>query len=83
MLTKHAEKRLQQRAIPKEMLHFISLYGEEVTQKGGCHELRLPKRAIKALRKDLKKVLQHLDSLSNTYVIEGAAGEVITAGHKH
>jgi len=83
MLTKHAEKRLQQRAIPEEMLHLILIYGEEVAQKGGCHELRLPKRAIKALRKDLKKVLRHLDSLSNAYFIEGASGEVITAGHKH
>ncbi|RTE67325.1 hypothetical protein EH243_03745 [Amphritea opalescens] len=83
MLTKHAEKRLQQRAIPEEMLLFISLYGEEVAQKGGSHEHRLTKRAVKALRKDLKKVLQHLDSLSNTYVIEGTEGKIITAGHKH
>lgn len=83
MLTKHAEERLQQRAIPEAMLHFISLYGEEAHQKGGSHELRLPKRAVKALRKDLKKVLQHLDSLSNAYFIESASGEIITAGHKY
>lgn len=83
MLTKHAEKRLQQRGIPEEMLLFISLYGEEISQKGGSHEHRLTKQAVKTLRKDLKKVLKHLDSLSNTYFIEGAAGKIITAGHKH
>jgi hypothetical protein len=82
-LTQHAEKRSQQRAIPLPMLDILYLYGEEVPQKGGSHLLRLNRRSIKTIRRDLKSVLDHLDSLASTYAIEGDDGAMITVGHRY
>lgn len=81
VLTEHAGQRLQQRSIPEMMLKLLMLYGEEKLQKGGTRVLRLPKDSQKALRKELKHVLNHLDSLSDSYMVLADDGVVITAGH--
>lgn len=82
-LTKHAEKRLQQRSIPEIMLQIMLSYGEEVPQKGGTCMVRISRRRRAAIRKDLKRALDHFDSLCDGYMVVSEDDKVITAGHQH
>lgn len=81
-LTQHAEARLQQRAIPELMLPLLFTYGEMQYQSGGVHRWYLPHRRRKQLRKQLKKLIDHFDSLENCYCVE-ADGKVITIAHEY
>ncbi|RTE66109.1 hypothetical protein EH243_08290 [Amphritea opalescens] len=81
MITQHARKRLKQRAIPDAMASLIINYGKEMYQKGGTYKYQLTKRDAKHLKQDLNRVLNHLDSLSDTYLIESEDGRIITVGH--
>jgi hypothetical protein len=82
-LSDHAHIRMQQRAIPEKFIPLILEYGEGKFVGSGCQEWRLNNRVIKKLRKDLKAILNQLDSLSNAYVIEGKDGSIVTLGHKY
>ena len=81
MITRHARRRLQQRAIPEQMLPIVFSYGEEIYQKGGTYLYRLTDSSVAHIRRDLSHILNHLDSLSDSYFVESTDGKIITAGH--
>jgi len=80
--TKHAEARMQQRAIPPLMVDLLHRYGREDYQNGSsiCYlDKRGSQRALKALR----ETLDRFEKLSNTYVVLSADdGTEITIGHR-
>jgi hypothetical protein len=79
--TTHANKRIQQRAIPNFMLEIIQLYGDATYQKGGSEVIGLSKSMVEQLRKDVRRVDRQFDHLMDTYmVIQDEV--IITAGHR-
>ena len=82
-LTTHAEKRINQRSIPKLMLNMLDIYADEEYQKNGTYVLRLSRSGKNKLKKDLKALLAHFDSLQNCYLVEDSKGNVITAAHTY
>ena len=81
-VTKHANKRMQQRALPELWIQLLHRFGDVKEQKGGAQEIYLSSRARKQLRRELKKVTRQFDHLQHAYLIE-QGNAVITAGHKY
>jgi len=82
-LTKHAQRRLQQRAIPEPMLSLLFQYGDCRNAGDGCMKITLTRKGAKRLHRDLQTLLGQFDSLRNTYLVESPDGAVITVGHQH
>ena len=80
-LTHHAEQRMQQRAIPMQMIPLLEAYGKRRHCRDGAESMQIPKKELKKLRRDLKFVLGHLDSLANVYLVVSNDKKVITAVH--
>lgn len=82
MLTKHAENRLENRAIPPLVVDLLYRFGAEKPQAGSTilfFDHRARRRAYRAL----KDVMDRFEKVSQTYVIESADnGQLITAGHR-
>ena len=82
MLSKHAQERMQQRAIPPLVLDLLYRYGREQHQNGGTvlfFDQHSRRKALCAL----KDTLQRFDKVSDTYVVTAADnGKAITVGHR-
>ena len=82
MLTVHAKKRMQQRAIHPLMIELLYLYGREQHQSGTTM-LFLDKRGRERALKALKDVKQRFEKLSDAYLVEADSdGTLITLGHR-
>ncbi|GAB4361125.1 MAG: hypothetical protein Kow006_31630 [Gammaproteobacteria bacterium] len=80
-LTKHAEKRLQDRGVPEAAIELLHLYGDALPQKGGTVLLRLNRRQRKRAEHDLLRLLEYVRRDRSPYcVIEGE--QVITVAHE-
>ena len=79
--TKHAEARMQQRAISKVDMEILQLFGEEQYQKGGTHIVTLTRKSQKKVQKELKSLLSRLDRDAAYYYVCSNDESVITAGH--
>jgi len=77
-LTHHAEHRMQQRAIPVQMIPLLEGYGKRRHCRNGAESVQILKSELKKLRRDLKFVLGHLDSLANVYLVVSSDKRVIT-----
>lgn len=82
-LTKHAQRRLQQRAIPESMLPLLYQYGDCKHAGDGCKKIIMTRKGAKRLHRDLQTLLGQFDSLRNTYLVESPDGAVITVGHQY
>lgn len=72
-LTKHANKRLQQRGIQDDVLVLISLFGEQVSSNKGCVKLKMTE-------KTRGKIVQILDRCRNKVIImDKSFSNLITA----
>ena len=74
-LTKHADKRKQQRAISDLQVQLIEMFGEELYQKGGTGKLYVRRKVIDELR-------HAVDKLENVTLIKGEANKIITVMHQ-
>jgi hypothetical protein len=82
ILTKHAEKRMNQRGISKEMMELIYEHGREQYDHRGGVRIMLTKKMIGLLVKRLPKLKKMFERVKSTYlVISSNDGAVITAGH--
>ena len=79
-VTDHANRRMQQRAIPEKLIPIIMSYGRETHAGDGALSVQIPKKHLKKMRMELKYVLDHLDSLSDVYLIV-KEDTLITAAH--
>lgn len=80
-LTKHAEERCVERAIPQLVAELIYLYGEPENVPGGARKHALTSRSIKAIRRDGGKAIadvMHRWMKQKAYVIAKGAS-IITA----
>jgi len=84
-LTKHANKRKQQRGISKSTIDLIKRYGRERTKPGNAIEISIPIKGVKKLIETEKKLSkQRIHELERTIskgvlVIENT---IITTYHK-
>jgi Domain of unknown function (DUF4258) len=80
-LSKHAEIRMQQRAIRRDTLESLIIYGEERDAGGGCKALYFSKNAMRELRQDLSpRVAKELRI--RAYAILSSDNAVLTVGHR-
>lgn len=84
VFTNHAEKKLQQRAIPPMIVDLLMQFGS-ASRCGGAERLMFDKRARKRLRRHLggDRGLKLVDRWLNVYAVIGDNGQVVTAAHKH
>jgi hypothetical protein len=81
-LTKHAESRLQQRGIPRLMVELLLRYGKEQRTHEGT-VVFLDARGRDKVRDALQEILERLDKLGDTYLIEADdTSSVVTVGHR-
>jgi hypothetical protein len=81
MLSDHAKKRMQQRAIPLLAPDLICLFGRE-HQQCGSTIFFLDKNSKKKARKALEDLINRFDKLSDIYVVEAdGCSTTITVGH--
>lgn len=75
-LTRHAQKRKQQRGITENVISLIEIFGESKHQKGGSEVLYIPRQRQKELR-------IALDKIDGVQVIASNDGEIITVQHEY
>lgn len=81
-LSKHAERRMEERGISSVDVQFLMLWGESVPQKGGAVVLRLSRRERKRAEKSLLRLLEYVRRDNSPYlVLEN--GQVVTVGHEY
>jgi hypothetical protein len=73
--TKHACKRMQQRAISDTQIRLIEMFGDYHYQKGGCHLANIPEKVLTELR-------VAVDKLSNVQAIYSDSDQLITVMHE-
>ncbi len=80
--TKHADVRIQQRAIPPLVLAWLQKYG--TTQYShGAQKRYFDKQARKKLKREFgEQVVDRLGDLLDSYIVVDDEGLIITAGHR-
>lgn len=81
--TRHAEVRLQQRAIPLFMVELLERFGSEM-RCGGANRLFFDRAAMKRLQRNIgdRRSLRHVERWLNVYIIIGDNGRLVTAAHR-
>jgi hypothetical protein len=82
-LTRHAEARLQQRAIPPFVLELLERCGSTI-RCGGADRLFFDKAARKRLERHLggSRSLRIVEKWLNVYAVVADHGGVVTVGHR-
>ncbi|RME66742.1 MAG: hypothetical protein D6781_14595 [Verrucomicrobia bacterium] len=80
-LTRHAEQRLAQRCLPKDVVATIFEYGSERHSKGAL-SLTLDREAIELAADGDRALLQRLARYRGVYLIVGDRERVITAARR-
>lgn len=83
-LSKHAERRCDQRALPKKVIELVFTLGDEF-RAGGGNRIITPRS--KFSRKEFFNELEnlgigHRSGWENAYVVVDEANQIITAGHR-
>ena len=81
--THHAQERSQQRSIKPLETELLLMYGEQRYLGDGKNYWVLGKKGMKRLKRDIKKLIQHLDQLQSKYVVDTEGGVIITVGHQY
>jgi len=79
--TRHAEARLQQRAIPPILVELLERHGSEI-RSGGADLLFFDKAAQKRLKRYLGRSFRFFERYLDAYVVINDQGSVVTAGHR-
>ena len=81
--TRHADARLQQRAIPPILLDWLIAYGVRAPAGDGCECIYFDKQGHRRLQRDLGAwAYGRLEPKLDTYAIIGRDGMVVTAGYR-
>jgi hypothetical protein len=78
--TRHAETRVQQRAIPQFVVELLERFGRE-TRSGGADLLFFDKAAQKRLRRHLGRSFRSFEYL-DIYAVANDQGRYVTVGHR-
>jgi hypothetical protein len=83
-LSRHANKRAQQRAIPQECVPLILAYGERTHDGQGGIRYLLTEKAMASLGRAIGHS-QRLETLTGCYAVVSAEDEetIITVGHRY
>lgn len=83
-LSRHAEIRSQQRAIPLDLVDLLLDFGHERHVGNGATVLSFPRRVRDRLRRDLpRKVYASISSKLDIYAVVGDRGNIMTLGHRY
>lgn len=82
-MTKHAQARAQQRAIPPFIVDLLLAFGAEAHHHG-AEVLYFDKEARRRMRHHLgDRILQAIgDQMLDTYAVVGEGGRVVTVAHR-
>jgi len=82
VLSKHAAKRMQQRAIPEQVIDWLVAYGE-IDHQQGAELYFFSKRSRRALARDVSaRLLRRFDKALDAYLV-CAEGRIATVGHRY
>lgn len=82
-LSRHAETRMQQRAIPRFIVELLLDCTDPVPAGDGCVMHRFNAVSWAEARLELGRSASQLDRYRNAYAIIGAGGLVVTVGRIH
>ena len=84
LLTLHAARRAQQRAIPAAVLDLLLEYGDRFGAGGGAEIVRIGQHGRDELARDLPAATwrEHGRKLQTAYAVVAADGAVVTVGHR-
>ena len=83
MLSRHAQQRSQQRAIPPSVIEILWDYGVVENCKRGLELLYLDKDGRTAAMKQMKKIgMLQSEQFLNAYLLESSDGNIVTVGHR-
>lgn len=77
----HAQVRMQQRGVNSLMVEALSIYGDEIHQKGGVVRLTFTKHGFEKFKKYLKKINTKLEKMKSLFAVEDG-GNLITVGYQ-
>ena len=83
ILTTHARKRMQQRAIPVDFIELLCCFGIETSSRGGVDKLALSNREARHLRRRLESLLHRWDHLMDSYVVVSDNDTLIMTAHEY
>lgn len=75
-ITRHAQNRMQQRAISELAIQLITLFGDDHYQKGGATLTYIPEKKARQLR-------SAIDRIAQLALIKGDQDKIVTVIHKH
>lgn len=83
--TRHAEKRRQQRGLPRSLLALLTTYGRKAYDHRGAVIRTFDRKARAAIVRALgPQVLKFLQEHRDAYLVQSASsGTVITCGHRY
>jgi hypothetical protein len=81
-ISKHAERRLQQRAIPGIVLEWLLNYGAHI-QQNGSEVIIFDKQSRRGLQRYLGRIYGRIEGFLDAYAVMSPDGTVITVGHRH
>ncbi|MEY4967110.1 MAG: hypothetical protein RL274_2693 [Pseudomonadota bacterium] len=82
-LTKHCERRMQDRCIPESVVDLLQDFGESVPAGGGTEKFFFTKKSFRKVIRYHGPQAKYFDKYRNAYVIISIDGTVITAGYLH
>ncbi|NEX23641.1 hypothetical protein G3480_25770 [Thiorhodococcus mannitoliphagus] len=83
-LTKHAQFRMQQRAISESVLDLLYAYGREIEQGKAGTLVYFDKCARDRIKKDTpRKTFARIEPKLNAYAVEDDDGAIVTVGYRY
>lgn len=82
-LTNHAEKRMQQRSIPKIVLDWLVDFGQSEPAGNGARKYFFDKQSRRQFKKYAGKIYGTLEQHLNAYVVVASDNSVVTVGIRY
>ena len=82
--TKHADIRVQQRGIDRQVVEYLLIVGRKTHCGGGSVRYNFTPASRRRLKSQLPSVeYAHIESKLNSFAILSNTGDVITVGHQY
>jgi hypothetical protein len=80
----HAQRRMQQRGIPQQVIEWILEVGSTMHDHRGCRVHFMDKSARRRLARAIPAVqYRRFEKKLNAYLVESVDGTIVTAGYRH
>jgi hypothetical protein len=84
MLTPHAEMRVQQRGVDRQVLDCLVLYGRQEFDHFGCEILYFDEASLDAVaRHEARRLWLKVAESRCLYAVVNSDGKVVTTGHRY